>query len=43
MKQIKVSDQVHERLMEIKKSNGHTSLDSVIRQLLSEARRSGEA
>jgi len=33
-RQIKVSEQVYERLMEIKRRNGHTSFDSVIRYLL---------
>jgi len=36
MAHIRVSEQVKERLEEIKKRNGHTSLDSVIRYLLME-------
>ena len=36
-RQVKVSDQVYEKLRSIKERNGHTSLDSVIRYLLMKA------
>jgi len=39
MKTIGLSDQVKERLIEIKERDGHTSFDSVLRYLL---RRAGE-
>ena len=38
MKQLKVSDQVHEELSELKDENGHTSFDSAIRELLYKAK-----
>ena len=37
VKQIKVSDQLHEKLVELKESEGHTSFDSTIRALVYEA------
>jgi len=36
MKQVKVSDHVHERLTELRDENGHTSMDSAIRELIHE-------
>lgn len=36
VKHIKVSEQVHGKLEEIKEENGHTSFDSTIRQLIYE-------
>lgn len=38
VKQIKVSEPVHEELSELKETEGHTSFDSVIRGLLYEHR-----
>lgn len=39
MKQLKVSDQVHEQLSRIKEEEGHTSFDSVIRGMIYEYKR----
>jgi predicted CopG family antitoxin len=36
-KTIKVSQQVYEKLKSIKQRNGHTSVDSVLRYLLTKA------
>jgi predicted CopG family antitoxin len=38
MKAIKVSEQVHKELNELKEENGHTSFDSAIRELLYKAK-----